>query len=163
MSQNQEYYQPASMVIKNISFTYNNSDVWYWVERANLGKIYNVALYDSCAVVHFSYNHINEMNDLIRENHRKLEEGQKIKIFNDQEKKNYWFAKKYIDETSLFDEESVTVNEDFQEELLPNVTDNRLERLSNSLFSNFNLYYPATPVINNTSYAIDIESQYDIV
>ena len=60
--------------------------------------------------------------------------------FNDKEKKNYWIAKKYIDERSLFDEESIRINDDFQEELFPNVTDNRLERLSNKLFT-FNLSY----------------------
>ena len=152
MSQSHEYYQPNSMVIKNITLEYSNADVWYWVERSNLGKIYNIEVHDTCALVHFAYNNIKDINENIKENHDKLEQGKNIKIFNDKEKKNFWIAKKYIDERSLFDEESIKINEDFQEELFPNVTDNRLERLSNK-----------SEVHTDTDSHIDIENQYDMV
>jgi hypothetical protein len=164
MSQSHEYYQPASMVIKNISFEYSNADVWYWVERSNLGKIYNIVVYDTCAVVHFANNNMKDINNTIRENHNNLELGKDIKIFIDKEKKNYWNAKKYIDETSLFDQESIRINEDFQEELFPNVTDNRFERMASILFDSMNLSYSTQvdTVMHNDHY-IDIESQYDMV
>ena len=162
MSQIHEYYQPSSMVIKNISFEYSKGDVWYWVERSNLGKIYDIVLYDSCAVVHFAYNNMSNINDTIRENHDNLEKGNSIKIFTDKEKTKYWFAKKYIDERSLFDEECIKIDEDFREELFPNVTDNRFERLTNNLFK-FNLSYPNQPSIASNDNYIDLESQYDMV
>lgn len=164
MSQSHEYYQPASMVIKNISFEYNNADVWYWVERSNLGRIYNIVVYDTCALVHFAYNNIKDVNENIRENHNNLEQGKDIKIFIDKEKKNYWIAKKYIDEKSLFDQESIRINEDFQEELFPNVTDNRLERMVSILFDSMNLSYSnqIDAVMYNDDH-IDLESQYDMV
>lgn len=163
MSQSNEYYQPASMVIKNISFEYNTADVWYWVERANLGKIYNVAVYDTCAVVHFAHNKISDINYTMRENHSNLEQGKNIKIFNDKEKKNYWIAKKYIDERSLFDQESIKINEDFQEELFPNVTDNRFERIAAKIFSLNLSYSNQVPVDVYSDNHIDLESQLDMV
>jgi hypothetical protein len=164
MSQSHEYYQPASMVIKNISFEYSKGDVWYWVERSNLGKIYDIVLYDSCAVVHFAYNNMSNINDTIRKNHDNLEKGNSIKIFTDKEKTKYWFAKKYIDERSLFDEECIKIDEDFREELFPNVTDNRFERMASILFDNMNLSYSTQiNTVMHNDHHIDLESQYDMV
>jgi len=165
MSQSNKYYQPNSMVIKNVSIECSNADVWYWVERASLGKIYNIVLYDTCALVHFAYNKMKDINDDIRENHHNLELGKKIRIFNDKDKKNYWIATKYIDETSLFDQESIKINDDFKEELFPNVTDNRFERMASkkNIDLVYHTQYESHGYYSTDNHIDDIEKKHDSV
>ncbi len=133
-------YQPPSIIIQNVEFSYSKNNVWYWVDKAKLGSIYDIVIYDDFTVVHFNYmnNPTKSMMDL----HEKLNNGEIIKIYKDPESITYWNVKKYIDKNTKFDQESIHVVSDFPDILFDKVTDNRIERGLNNLYNVF------SPVIN---------------
>ena len=145
----QFYYQPPSIIVNNVSYSHTKSDVWYWIERANIGKIYDVIINDNYAIVHFTYS--NCINYQCRILNDQLEKGHILQVYHDNENKNFWNINKYVNNSNKFDEEStISLDVDFKDVLFPNVTDNRIER-SNvlSAFSFYNKTPSTIPVYNN--------------
>lgn len=161
-------YQPPSIIIQNVEFSYSKNNVWYWVDKAKLGSIYDIVIYDDFTVVHFNY--MNNPTKSMMELHEKLNNGEIIKIYKDHESLTYWNVKKYIDENTKFDQESIHVISDFPDILFDKVTDNRIERGLNNLYNVFSpVINPAKKMfsfdeIDNSSHIeITVEPQLDMV
>jgi hypothetical protein len=113
---------------------------------------------------------MNNPTKSMMELHEKLNNGEIIKIYKDHESLTYWNVKKYIDENTKFDQESIHVISDFPDILFDKVTDNRIERGLNNLYNVFSpVINPAKKMfsfdeIDNSSHIeITVEPQLDMV